>query len=99
MTFSELILKILHENSGGIKHLDLYVRVIECLRAGEVKDKDFPHISGSRTARETEQLEEVFEKKLSEIPEIGILEYGWNMGGDTVRLKMFVYTPLTGEKA
>ncbi len=98
MTLPELVLDVLHENSGGIKYLDLFVRILEALRDGEIVDDDFPTIEGNRTSLETKRIDGIFEKKLAKIPKVSILTYAWKMDEDTYREKKFVYTVMPKEK-
>lgn len=72
----EFILQCLHDNSGGIKFMDLLVQVLS-----------WCHENDQPTLFPEELLKTIKEMGL------GILEYGWDMGG-IVRMKQFIYTPV-----
>lgn len=77
----EAIAKIIDESSGGLKGLDLLVRL---MRDG------FTDLSNP----DDHDLEVIADMVRKELPEFDVLEYGMDLGGDTVRLKYFFYRKL-----
>ena len=83
MISEDLILKILRDNSGGVKMTKLVVEVIDP-PADFVGD--FP---SSFLCSLTDKLEE-----MQKSGKLGLLNYAYPMGGGCVREKTFVYLPL-----
>lgn len=94
MTFEELILSIIDNNSGGVKMTTLVVEVVSYLgrefQAGELAEELKSLLVSPRL------LIDALNHKLKQMEangKIGFLCYGWPMG-DIVREKVFVYLPL-----
>lgn len=88
----DYILEVVHQNSGGVKFLELLTDVASAALEGQVDanalDGNFPDI-----------LEETVTKM---DPKVKVLRYGWCMDktgipGSIQREKIFVYSPLQGE--
>ena len=75
-----LILDILHESSGGLKIIALMTKLAEFEQGYYI----------------TRYSTELIEKYIREIPGVGILEYGYNMG-EFIRVKQFVYLKLPSD--
>ena len=97
MNFQDLILTILDSHSGGVKITELIVDVIvglkklhedgTPLKEGEllvIKDDNSPFLDALNKRL----------KRMESEGKLGLLEYGWPMGGEVVREKTFVYLPL-----
>jgi len=96
MTLRELILKIIHDNSGGIKMTGLItevsVRAIELSKSGApIEEIDDLLVVANNTSPFLDFLDDKL-KEMQQDGEIGLLTYDWKMG-NVVREKVFVYTP------
>lgn len=108
MIFEDLILSIIQENSGGVKMTqlisDIFVRMSKLpeaekpQRLADLLIASTFNPSGILSEDRTSALIDALNHKLEDMEangKIGLLNYGWNMGG-TVREKTFVYCPLEG---
>jgi hypothetical protein len=78
--YKEAIAKIIDESSGGIKGLDLLVKLsLDGLISHNSADWDLDELTA-------------FVRK--ELPEFGVLEYGMALGSDMTRVKYFFYRKL-----
>lgn len=77
----EAIAKIIDESSGGIKGLDLLVKL---MRDG------FTDLSNP----DDHDLEVIADLVRKDLPEFDVLEYGMDLGSEMVRLKYFFYRKL-----
>ena len=98
MTFEELILAILQDNSGGVKMTTLITEIIgraqELFRSG-TPIKEFDGLLVIKDGRSP--FIDALDQKLEEMEaanKLGLLLYGLPMGGDLVREKTFIYLPL-----
>ena len=106
MTFDELILIILHDNSGGVKMTTLITEVV--VRAQELSKsgksiEEFKELLLMKDGRSP--FIDALDQKLEEMEaagKLGLLHYGWPMGdevvlnvGGLVREKTFIYLPVS----
>lgn len=83
----ELVAEIIQANSGGMKFLELTVRFAEeASKRYAINLSDIP------------DFHRVFEQYIRNMPELKILDYGYQMTSGVCRGKMFVYTPLPERK-
>lgn len=78
--FNTVALRILQENSGGMKYLEFLACIITEIHEGKLD------LSLEATPDQIELL-------LRQHPNIHVLTYSWHMSPETAREKMFVYTP------
>ncbi len=104
MTFEDMILNIVQENSGGVKMTkliaDVFVLLERLSKAEAPKEFDNLPILGKESGEFTSPFLDVLDCKLEEMEaagKIGLLRYGWDMGGG-VRAKTFIYCPIGDSK-
>jgi len=79
------ILKIVDDNSGGLKLTKLVVEISEAIYTQLLR---LPELD---KAKFREDPSEWLFKELKKIPEIGVLEYEMQLGAGMTRQKWFVY--------
>lgn len=99
MTFDELILAILHENSGGVKMCHLVTELIVRVHKLSKQDKlvgDLKKLANGVVRFMTVAIDDKLEEMQVD-GKIGLLNYSWPLDREIVRQKTFVYLPLKDE--
>lgn len=82
MNLKDLILNILHENSGGIKFTELISKIMASEYEKKVNNLEYIEEINS------EVFPEILERACKETPGVGVLEYVYP---ELRRIKLFVY--------
>lgn len=96
MKFEDLILGILHDNSGGLKMTKLVTEVVTHCHESDDVVVELADLLDSN--EDTIPFVDLLSLKLAEMEQastIRMLQYAWPMGSETTRVKSFVYLPLS----
>jgi hypothetical protein len=89
-TLSDVLQKaiatVVHHHSGGVKLLELICEVADLLN----HDDEFV-VEIEKFLVSVVDLPELVENEVGHMPNYHVLEYEWDMGDDTSRIKQFVY--------
>jgi hypothetical protein len=82
----QLVRNFIQDNSGGAKYTEVLTHIFYAMHASAVEEKD-------TSLNKDTSLDDI-ESVIRSMPDIKVLDYGWQMDKDLWREKMFVYTPL-----